>query len=224
MVVHEGHRERMRRRLSETDIEHLESHEVLEVLLYLVIPRGNTNELAHALEEEFETLENICNQPEEILMKIPGIGLQAAWFLHSLPAIFRFFEHAKSRDCVRFTDFNALGEYLVTFFLGQTIESVMVLLMNSKGRLLRKERLARGTVSAANIQLRALVELAMQYKATQMVLAHNHPSGSVIPSVDDITTTLALRKSLRELDICLIDHFVIAEKEFTSMAQNGLLR
>lgn len=80
MAVHDGHRERMRKRIEEYGIESLQDHEVLEFLLYAVVPRKDTNELAHSILNKFGSLSNVFDQPIERLQEVDGVTYNMAIF------------------------------------------------------------------------------------------------------------------------------------------------
>jgi len=100
--LHAGHRERMRTRFSENGFENYNPHEVLEQVLFLVIPRANTNETAHNLLQRFGSLSGVLNASEEELTEIPGIGSKAASFLASIRGMFLESVEAVYRETGRF--------------------------------------------------------------------------------------------------------------------------
>ena len=81
-----------------------------------------------------------------------------------------------------------------------------------------------GSVNSAGISVRKIVEIALAVNATSVVLAHNHPSGLAIPSMEDVQTTMHVGKALRAVDVSLVDHLVISDNECVSMVDSGFFR
>ena len=89
MGIHDGHRERMRRRFLENDLDGFADHEALELLLYYVIPRGDVNPIAHALMDRFGSLSGVFSAPAELLVQVEGVGERTAMLLRLVPQIAR---------------------------------------------------------------------------------------------------------------------------------------
>ena len=84
-------------------------------------------------------------------------------------------------------------------------------------------RLSSGTVSAAPVSVREVVEVALRCDASRVLLGHNHPSGVALPSDEDRQITLQIRQALATMDIVLVDHIVVADGDFVSMAASGMI-
>ena len=98
---------------------------------------------------------------------------------------------------------------------------VYILCLDAKGKLLCCKEIGEGSVNSAAVPIRRIVEIALQANATAVVLAHNHPSGLAIPSDEDELTTYQLALALSAVDITLVDHFIIAEKDVVSLRSSG---
>ena len=116
------------------------------------------------------------------------------------------------------------GAYMCPYFKGLTEENVYVLAMDGACRPLGCQKLFTGSLSAASVSVRNVVEYALRLNAASVVLAHNHVSGVTIPSQDDVNTTIHLARALHTVDVLLADHIVVAGDQFTSMAELGLYR
>ena len=103
----------------------------------------------------------------------------------------------------------------------ETKEKAYLLLTNNQSDLLATKLLSSGTVDQVGIYIREISELALRYKATGVILCHNHPSGNVSPSVDDIGLTRSIYTALRMINIRLLDHIIISGKKHYSMKFNG---
>jgi DNA repair protein RadC len=116
-----------------------------------------------------------------------------------------------------------LCHLLLPRYMGVQNETTFLVSMDSKHMLLNCAPISTGTARMAEVPCRLILQQALRYNATIVVLAHNHPSGLALPSKADEETTILLRNTLEPLEIMLIDHIIVAENDFVSMADNGLL-
>lgn len=221
MSVHDGHRERLKEQFSEHGLDSFEDHNVLELLLFYSIPRGDVNPLAHTLIERFGGLAAVFDAPEDELMSVPGVGENTARLIKFIPQVSR--RYLMSR-----TDFDGIlgspqiaGEYLLPYFFAERDETVYIVCLDAKRKVLACRRLFRGSVNSANISIRKIVETALLYNSTSIILAHNHPSGIAVPSHDDESTTRRIMSALEAVDVELCDHIIVADDDFVSMAESG---
>lgn len=222
MSLHEGHRERMRKRYIEEGLAGFQEHEVLEMLLYYCISRKDTNELAHKLLEEFDNLPAVMSATPAQLAKVAGIGESSAVFLSFINDFNRYtMVRKKELDSKPLQSLDACGEYLFPQFMGRRNEVVYILCLDNKCKILGCKMLGEGSVNSAAVPIRRIVEHALNLNASTVVLAHNHPSGVALPSVDDVHTTRVLSNALQAVDIVLADHIVFSDDEFVSMRQSN---
>lgn len=221
MGMHDGHREKMRRRFLITGLEGFADHEALELLLYYAIPRRDTNPIAHALLERYGSLSAVLSAPLEDLEKVEGIGESAAILLRLAPALSRKARISELEQERAVASPDQAGLYLLEKFRGERREIVYQLCLDRKGRLLACKRLGDGSTSAAEMNIRQVVENALVTHASAVILAHNHPSGVALPSDEDYAATARVREALKTVDVTLVDHIVVADRDFVSMAQSG---
>ena len=223
MGIHDGHREKMRRRFQETGLEGFADHEALELLLYYAIPRRDTNELAHRLLARYGSLAALLQAPVEDLQRTEGIGESAAVFLKLVPA----FVYKAQRSAGQETILNSTekaGRYLLSCFAGERNEVIYQLCLDRKGKLLACKRLSEGGSAAAELNIRRLVENALLSSASAVILSHNHPSGIALPSREDYTTTRRVQEALATIGVELLDHIIVAEDDYVSLADSGILQ
>ena len=223
MGIHDGHREKMRHRFLTGGLEPFADHEALELLLYYAIPRRDTNPVAHALMERYGSLTAVLEAPLEDLQKVDGIGESAAILLKLVPQLCK---KAKLADVGRESVLNSAeraGAYLLERFSGEKNEVVYQLCLDRKGKLLSCKRLGEGGIASANLDIRKLVENAILSSASAVILAHNHPSGVALPSGDDYIATDRAREALNTIGVTLVDHIIVADQDFVSMADSGYL-
>ncbi len=223
MIDHTGHRDRLRTRFLSNGLDTFQDHEVLELLLFYALPRKDTNELARILLQHFGSISAVLDAPLSELKEVGGIGENAAILLHLIAPLSRRYQLSRSEKGICLTTTQACGDFLMPYFFGATEEMVYILCMDAKCKVLTCRLLHTGSVNSAAVPLRKAAEIAIGCNASSVVLAHNHPSGLALPSHADISTTLQLKTTLEALDIKLIDHIVVAENDFVSMADNGML-
>lgn len=222
MGLHDGHRKRKKEQFMQHGLDGFADHEVLELLLFYAVPRRDTNETAHRLLKEFGTLQGVFSAPMEELQKIEGVGESAAAFLSLLPAVGR----RAQLDCAKGKVLNSVekvGSFFLQLLGGERREVLYQVCLDAKGKLLCSCRLASGTVSMAPVSVREVVENALRCDASRVILGHNHPSGVALPSEEDRQITLQIQQALATMDIALVDHIVVADGDFVSMAASGML-
>lgn len=222
MNVHDGHRGRLKERYQKEGLDHFKEHEVLELLLYYCIPRKDTNALAHALVNEFKSLAQVLEAPKSELMKIPGMGEGAALFLSLVNDIGRYYQVNRMSQVDILTTLDQCGSYLVPHFYNRRNETVFLLCLDAKCKVLCCKEVGEGSVNSAAIPIRRVVEMALGANATSVVLAHNHPSGVAVPSDEDICTTKRVAMALHAVEIRLVDHIVVADDDYVSMVHSGV--
>lgn len=223
MGIHDGHREKMRRRFLETGLEGFADHEVLELLLYYAIPRRDTNPIAHALVERYGSLSAVLNAPAEDLQTVEGIGENAAVLLQLAATIGRRARLADMRRERAICSAEQAGAYLLERFGGELREVAYQLCLDRKGKLLACKQLGEGGISGVDMSVRAVVENALVTRASGVILAHNHPSGVALPSEEDFGVTRRVKDALATVDVELLDHIIVADRDFVSMAESGFL-
>lgn len=222
--LHHGHRQRLRRRFLEEGLEGFEDHQVLELLLFNVLPRQDTNALAHLLLRRFGGLSAALEADPADLATIPGMGDVAAAFLTLIPPLTRrYLIDREARDKPSLNDPAKAAAYVRALTAGRTEEVFYVLCLDQRARLLFPALLARGTVNEAHVHPRQVVEAALRHKAVEVILAHNHPSGNCTPSAADRHLTRILINALIPIGIRLVDHLITAGDRCLSMAQEGIL-
>lgn len=214
---HAKHRERMRTRFLEHGLDNFADHEVLELLLFYAVPRGDVNPLAHRLLDEFGSLANVLEAETPDLCRVEGMGEKTAAFLHLLPPMFRRYQTSKIQGTI-YDSTDKVAEYLVKYYIGRPREQLSAVLLDNQCRLIRICDIAEGSATAVKINMRKLLQCVLQYNAADVVLAHNHPRGMWSPSRADIVQTSTIREMLKNIDVRLVDHIIIAEERWISLA------
>ena len=223
MGVHDGHREKMRTRFLTGGLDSFAPHEALELLLYYAIPRRDTNPIAHTLMDRYGSLSAVLSAPVEDLKKVEGIGESAAVLISMVAQLARKASLADAERETVITSSQRTGQYLLALFAGKQRENVYQLCLDRKGKLLACKCLGEGTVSAAALDIRQVVENAILTSASAVILSHNHPSGIALPSQEDYAVTDRVKSALDTIGIVLTDHIIVADGDYVSMADSGYI-
>jgi DNA repair protein RadC len=223
MEIHAGHRERLKERFAQHGLDNFDDHNVLELLLFYALPRVDTNELAHRLIAHFGGLDAVLEAPVSELEKIGGIGRNTAIYLRLLPQVSRRYNMTKASRNKILNTTELAGAYLVPRFHYERDEVVYMICLDAKLQILCCREMSRGAVTSAEISIRKIVELALSQNASNVIISHNHTSGIAIPSAEDESTTLQIKRALAPMDIRLLDHIIVAGDDFVSMSDSGLM-
>ncbi len=223
MGVHDGHRERMRRRFLNNELSGFADHEALELLLHYAIPQGDVNPLAHALMDRFGSLNGVLSAPVELLTQVKGVGERTAVLLRLVPQVAQRARLAEIERETALSTRERVEAYLLELFSRERNEAVYQICLDGKGKLLACRRLGEGSASAVNLDVRKMVENAILYAASSVILAHNHPSGVALPSLEDQAATSRARTALEAIDVRLEDHIIVADGDFISFSESGYL-
>lgn len=216
--LHKDHRKRVRQEfLSRGFDEKTPPHKVLELLLFYSIPRKDTNELAHEVLNRFGSLENVLDAEESELRSIDGISDSTIVLFQLVKHLIRTYRSKKVLNPKQPTTFDELHEFLYAKFLGLNKESFKVLTTNNRGEIISVDTLNDGDVSSVGVSIREIIEVVIKHNATGVMVAHNHPKGTAIPSGDDIDLTGKINKALSHIDVFFLDHLIVTDNDFVSM-------
>ena len=219
--MHENHRDRTKKRFLMESLENFEPHNILELLLFYSIPQKDTNEIAHLLIERFGSLSGVFDAPFEDLVRVPGIKEHSATLIKMIPELSRKYMLEKNQKTESLSDMDKIGNYLVNYYIGINIETVVLLLLDNKFNVIELVKIHEGSVNSSAITMRRLLETALFKRASMAVLAHNHPSGVAIPSSDDIFTTREVKRAFDLLEINLLGHIIVARDSFVDIMHPG---
>lgn len=220
---HSGHRSRMRERFLHTHFDGFEEHQILEMILFYVYPRTDTNPLAHRLLNEFGSISAVLDAPVDTLVRA-GLTKNAATFLVMLPDISRVYLNDRNNNKSKIIDFDRLGEYFMPKFIGRDEETMMLLLIDAKGKEVYSGVISKGSFRASDAPVRKMVDLSMRYNAATAVIAHNHPSGVALPSLADVNATKEIIKTLNLIGVMLYDHIIVSDDDFVSLRETEICK
>lgn len=219
--IHQGHRARLKAQFLESGLDRFTDYQVLELLLFYAIPQKDTNPIAHALIERFGSLAQVLDASVADLEKIPGISAHSALLIHLVTELGRAYLVNRAKECKILNSLDECGAFLVPYFYGRKTETVFLLCLDAKRKVLACKMVGEGGINSASVSPRKVVETALHAGATTAVLAHNHPSGLALPSKEDVVTTRRIAAALEAVEIGLADHIVVADEDYVSMVQSG---
>jgi DNA repair protein RadC len=218
-----GHRSRMRDKLLNRGPESLADYELLEMLLFFAMPKGDTKPLAKSLINRFGSFPAVLAAPQRELLATRGLGEHSVSALKLVQAAALRMARADVMNRPILKDWDRLMAYLNAALSRERIEQFRVLFLDNKNRLLADEVQARGTVNHTPVYPREVVKRALELQASALILVHNHPSGDPTPSPDDIEMTLDVRAAASVLSITLHDHIIVGNGSWVSLKREGLL-
>ena len=216
-----GHRERLRERAG-AGLFALPDYELLELLLFRSIPRGDVKPLAKALLTRFGSLAAVTGASEADLRSVPGVGEAVALDLRLLhEATLRIGRGAVGKRPV-VSSWSQLLDYVKVALAHEPREQFRVLFLDKKNQLVADEVMNHGTVDHAPVYPREVVRRALELSASAIILVHNHPSGDPTPSRPDIDMTRQIVEAAKALRIAVHDHLVVGRDGVASFRALGL--
>jgi DNA repair protein RadC len=219
----EGHRNRMRARLLAAGPDALADHEMLEMLLFLALPRRDTKPIARALLARFGGFGPAVTASPGELRAIEGLGDAGIAALKLAHAAASRLLHGELTAKPLLHSWAALTDYLRVNLGHERTEQFHVLFLDTRARLISDVVMGQGTINHAPVYPREIARRALELHASTVILAHNHPSGSTDASRDDIAMTREVRRALQPLGVALHDHLIVTGDACVSMQQQGLL-
>lgn len=219
-----GHRQRLREKFLEWGIDSFSDAEVLELIIALGTPRKDCKEPARALLAEHGTLAHVLELSQSELAKIHGVGEKNTFAIHFIHAVARRYLQQRLKDKEYVSSSRDIAEYLVHAMRDLKKEVFWVLFLDSSHGIIDSEFLAEGTINSNTIYPREIIKKALAYNAAAVVFAHNHPSGKLNPSAEDLHLTKKLFLALSYVTVTVLDHFIVGggEKPY-SFADHGLM-
>lgn len=217
-----GHRDRLRDRFMKSE-ESLPDYEMLELVLFLAMPRRDVKETAKNLLAEFENFNAVMSAPPNRLKEVKGIGDKVVCALKVIEAAAWRFSQAGVMNRPVLTGWTQLMEYCKTRMAHREIEHFRILFLDRKNILIADEEQGSGTVDHVPVYPREVIKRALALTASALILVHNHPSGDPTPSRQDIETTRRIEEAGRAMGIVVHDHVIVGKAEDASFRKLGLL-
>lgn len=221
--LHAGHRQRVKGRYLAEGLDTFEDHQVLELLLFYCIPMKDTNELAHKMISEFGSLAGAFEADPKDICKRCRVSENTAILISLIPSLTRRYFKGKWGDKPVLNSSTKAGEYAVSLFVGRTYEVFYVICLDTQNRVNYAVRVHEGTINETPVYPRIIVETVLRHQANSVILAHNHPGGSLRPSDADLQITKKITAALEAISVHVVDHIIVAGDRYFSFAEKGLL-
>jgi len=212
-----GHRDRLRQRFRDSGDRALADYELLELLLFRLIPRRDTKPIAKALLARFGSLPEVLGAPAHLLVEVKGVGDSVANELKLTAAIAHRMLKGELKGRQVLASWTSVIEYCRAAMAFEAREQFRVLFLDKKNALIADEVQQTGTVDHTPVYPREVVKRALELSATALILVHNHPSGDPTPSRADIEMTKLIIDTARPLGITVHDHIIIGKDGHASL-------
>ncbi len=219
----DGHRGRMRQRLLTAGPDALADHEMLEMILFIALPRRDTKPIARAMLTRFGSFGAVIGAPVPELLAIEGLGEAGAAAIKLVQAAAQRLLRHKATERPVLSSWDRTIDYLTAAMAQERVEQFRVLFLDNRHRLIADEVQGRGTIDRTPAYPREVVKRCLELNATGIVLAHNHPSGEPTPSRDDIAMTGEIVRAAAALGIRVHDHVVVGKGKCVSFRTERLL-
>lgn len=212
-----GHRQRARERFARAGAEALQDYELLELLLFPILPRRDTKIIAKALLKKFGSFSQVLAASPRLLMEVDGLGETSVTDLKVILAAAQRFGRDQIGNAPVLSSWSALLDYCRAAMAYESREQFRILFLDKKNRLLADEVQQVGTVDHTPVYPREVIKRALELNSTALILLHNHPSGDPAPSGADIEMTRQIVDISRPLGIVVHDHIIIGRNGHASM-------
>ena len=220
--VHKGHRERVRERYIKSGLDSFEDHQILEFLLFYCYPMKDTNEIAHRMIKEFGTLTNLFESDALEISKRCKVSKNVAVLVSMIPPLSRIYSSSRWKERTRLESSRSVGQYAISLFIGKTVECFYLICLDSQCKLIYSSLISEGTVNESSAYPREVVKTALKFQAARVVLTHNHPSGLLVPSQEDIYITEKIVNALDAVDIEVVDHIIVGSGKYLSFSEKKI--
>lgn len=219
--VHKDHRIRMRKKFRENGFDGFADHEILEMLLFYSAPRRNTNPLAHKILDRYKTLANVFDAHPDELMREIGISEVTATLLSMVPKLSKVYETSKWKRGYCLSDTETIGQFVISLFKDKLNEEIAIVCLDANRCVHWSGTIIKGTIDRTEAYPRVVVAEAIKHNAIKIIIAHNHPNGTLAPSVADKEATDVLIKVLNGIGIEVLDHIIVSGTRYFSMKEAG---
>jgi DNA repair protein RadC len=218
-----GHRKRLKNKLIMGYEKAISDYELIEIILFFIIPRKDVKPLAKDLLKHFNNLNNLINVTKKILLEVPETNESLYVILSLIRELSTRILKQKITNIDVISSWSSLVDYLKFSMGNLKIEQFRVLFLNSKNSIIVDEIISEGTIDEIAIYPREIVKRALLYDASAIILIHNHPSGVSNPSINDINMTIKLICACENFNISVHDHVIVTKDECFSFKEKMLI-
>lgn len=212
-----GHRDRLRERFVSSGASALQDYELLELILFRILPRRDTKPIAKAMLDRFGSFSEAIGAPPHLLEEIEGLGPTAITDLKVILAAAQRIGRDAIQNKPVLGSWSEVIDYCTAQMAYETKEQFRILFLDKKNRLIADEVQQVGTVDHTPVYPREVIRRTLELSATALILVHNHPSGDPAPSSADIQMTKQIADIAKPLGIALHDHIIIGRSGHSSL-------
>lgn len=216
--VHKGHRDKVKKRYYESGMTYMPDHNILEMLLFFGIPQKDTNPIAHELINKFGSYSGVLEAKLPELMAVKGMTENAACLITMILPLYKRYVSNLRKKKRKFESTQEIADFLRTMYLDTQNERIYVLCFDADEQLIACREASNGIKDSSSFDCNTMASIVLEVKAKKVIMAHNHPGGTLRPSSDDVAITEKMRVFLAYLDVQLLDHIIITDKSYFSMA------
>ena len=222
--IHEGHRQRLKFAVdNDPEMDSFGEHQVLEYLLTFLIPRKDTNPIAHELIDNFGNLYGVLSATYEELCRVPNMTKNAAHLLPNLISIVRKAELSRIKNKMRSNNIDDAVELFRPYFIGRNYEKLYMASLDINDRVMQVNCISDGMANFSTIDVSKIMAIISRNKATKIILAHNHPAGTLSPSNEDVLCTSTLAITLNTVGTVIVDHLIFTTDDYFSFYQHDMM-
>ena len=218
-----GHRQRLRARFRELGEAGLPDYELLELVLFLSIPRRDVKPIAKALIARFGSFAEVLGAAPERLQEIEGVSERVALDLKLAEAAARRMTRGAIRQRTALASWKDVIDYCRTAMAFAEREEFRILFLDKRNGLIADEVQGSGTVDHTPVYPREVMRRALEIGATAIILVHNHPSGDPTPSSADVRMTQDIVAIAKPLGITVHDHIIVGRHGHASLKGLNLM-
>ncbi|MGB1077623.1 MAG: RadC family protein [Bdellovibrionales bacterium] len=217
-----GHRDRLRQRFVQGGSNALQDYELLELILFMAIPRRDVKPLAKDLIQKFGSFAGVMHAAIPELIE-NGLSENTAIALKTIESSALKMIHQDIEKKPILNSWSRLIDYLYASMAHETKEQFRLLFLNKKNELIADEVQQTGTIDHTPAYPREIMKSALNIGATAIILVHNHPSGDPTPSKPDIALTQEIIAAAKPFNVVIHDHIIISKNGYTSFKSEGLI-
>jgi DNA repair protein RadC len=212
-----GHRMRLRERFRGAGADALSDYELLEMVLFRALPRGDVKPLAKSLIKKFGSFAEVVHAPATRLREIAGVGEATITELKLIAAAANRVAKGQVQQRTMLSSWNEVIDYCRTSMAFADKEQFRILFLDKRNQLISDEVQQVGTIDHTPVYPREVIKRALELSATAIILVHNHPSGDPTPSGADIHMTKAIIDIAKPLGIAVHDHIIVGKNGHASL-------
>ncbi|KGQ70258.1 hypothetical protein A1D23_05720 [Chelonobacter oris] len=203
--------------------EALSDQELLAIFLRTGIKGCPVMALSAQVLRHFGSLRQLLSADQQAFCRMKGLGVTQFIQLQACKEMTKRYLQQELQREIQFDDSEKVRLYLQTELETRQREVFLVLFLDSRHRLIRKEEMFLGSINSASVHPREIVKTALAHNAAALILAHNHPSGVAEPSEADHHITRKIRQACELIDVRVLDHFIIGQGCYRSFCEQGWL-